>query len=377
MSLRDRLLNGTTMLTAPDGGGGAGGDGGNNAGGAVDPTAARAFVSDFVADPTSLTTMEDTKVLELHGRVNAALDKHRPVKDWKADIADENLKKLAEPFKSPVDALKKLAEPPPDWRTQITDTSLRKQADKFNSPTDAIKSYAELQSRLGKSIVIPGEKATAEEIAAYREKIGVPKEAAGYEIAKPAHYTDDIFKSQPVQDRLNRMRQAAFDAGVPAAAFAKQVDGYFAMEAESIQAEQEARDKADKDFAAANEAALRKDWGNDFEKNKSYAAAFLTQYGAGDAQALRDLRTSDGRYLLDHPLVLKLLSAGGRAIGEDTLGAVSTQEKTTLQERLDELTKKPDYWTNEGIQREVAEINAKLYPGTYTPGSGFLNRKSA
>lgn len=338
----------------------------NTGGGSVDPVAARAFVSDFHPDPEGLKTLEDSKVIELHGRLTSALDKHRPVKDWKADITDANLKKIADPFKSPLDAIKKLAEPAPDWRADLPD-DMRKRVEKFSSKADLVKSYAELEAYRGQSIKLPGEKATAEEISEFNKKWGV-LDPDKYEFKLPAGQqatdTDKAFHGV--------MGQIFNKAGLNAQQAAVLNEGWNAW-VTSMKSEMDNRvQQDDEKFAKDSEAALRKEWGQDWEKNKGYADTLLATYGSSDVENLRNIRTADGRYLLDNPLVLKLLANAGRAVGEDTMGAVTAHDKQTLQERLSELMKKPDYWSNDAIQREVKEINDKLYKGDYQPGSAFV-----
>src|SRR3546814_19750509 len=72
-----------------------------------------------------------------------------------------------------------------DWRTEISEPGLRRVAEKFTSPAEVVKSYAALQSRLGRSVVKPGPDAAPEELAAYRRQLGVPESAAGYEVRLP------------------------------------------------------------------------------------------------------------------------------------------------------------------------------------------------
>lgn len=75
----------------------------------------------------------------------------------------------------------------PTWTSQLPDTikgneDLMKQLEKFEKIGDLANSYAELENKLGKSIVIPGKDATAEETKAFYQKLGMPKEAKGYEL---------------------------------------------------------------------------------------------------------------------------------------------------------------------------------------------------
>src|SRR3546814_12301083 len=69
-----------------------------------------------------------------------------------------------------------------DWRTEISEPGLRRVAEKFTSPAEVVKSYAALQSRLGRSVVKPGPDAAPEEIAAYRRQPG--RRSAGRRVGK-------------------------------------------------------------------------------------------------------------------------------------------------------------------------------------------------
>src|SRR3546814_10894878 len=98
-----------------------------------------------------------------------------------------------------------------DWRTEISEPGLRRVAEKFTSPAEVVKSYAALQSRLGRSVVKPGPDAAPEEIAAYRRQLGVPESAAGYEVRLPedlpAPLRDDAAGAALQQDFLKAMHE--------------------------------------------------------------------------------------------------------------------------------------------------------------------------
>ena len=75
----------------------------------------------------------------------------------------------------------------PSWMQQL-DGDIRanaeqvKQLSKFQKIGDLAKSYSALEQKLGRSVVQPGKDATPEEIQAFYEKLGKPKEAAKYGI---------------------------------------------------------------------------------------------------------------------------------------------------------------------------------------------------
>lgn len=75
----------------------------------------------------------------------------------------------------------------PAWTQQLpeemrNDAELMKQLGKFQKIGDIAKSYSELESKLGKSLIQPGENASEEEKQAFYERLGKPKSADGYSI---------------------------------------------------------------------------------------------------------------------------------------------------------------------------------------------------
>lgn len=76
----------------------------------------------------------------------------------------------------------------PAWISQLPE-ELRSNADsmkqfaKFKKIGDLAKSYSELESKLGSSLIKPGDDSTDEERSAFYEKLGRPKSADGYSFA--------------------------------------------------------------------------------------------------------------------------------------------------------------------------------------------------
>src|SRR5687767_2499597 len=70
------------------------------------------------------------------------------------------------------------------WFEKLPDgLKSEKSLQKFKDEGALAQSYLELEKRMGGSLKIPGKDAKPEEIAAYREKIGVPKSAAEYDLS--------------------------------------------------------------------------------------------------------------------------------------------------------------------------------------------------
>jgi hypothetical protein len=105
-------------------------------------------------------------------------------------------------------------------------------------------------------VKVPGEGATEAEINAYREAVGAPKEAAGYEVALPQGAQnveiDNAF--------LDPFRAIALKHNIPAAAF-KDLGAAFMQAQYGSMVDEAARHSADK-------AAKVKEWGPDAEAGK-------------------------------------------------------------------------------------------------------------
>lgn len=82
----------------------------------------------------------------------------------------------------------------------------------FTDPGAMVKSYRSLEGRLGKGVEIPGEGATAEQIATFNKAIGVPETIEGYALNVPEGWEADMALFGP-------LREAALAGGMPAKAW--------------------------------------------------------------------------------------------------------------------------------------------------------------
>lgn len=55
----------------------------------------------------------------------------------------------------------------------------------WKEPGDALKAYGELEKKLGKAVVVPGDNASEAERAAFHKRLGVPDAPDGYQLTKP------------------------------------------------------------------------------------------------------------------------------------------------------------------------------------------------
>ena len=240
-----------------------------------------------------------------------------------------------------------------DWRVGLPD-DLRKAAERFNSPADAVKVAVDLRKKLSNAIARPGADADAAEIAAFRRHLGVPDTPDGYDIADPAGLPEIL---RP--DAAALLRQDSFLAALHAAGatpeVARAATSWYYDNLNTIHA------AGQKAFDEANETAdaeLRRDWGADFDKQIGLAQR---AYRSLVPDALKEKLEAIS---LDADAdVKRLFNMLGRQIVEDDLIAAGQADgaQRTLEERARDLRARDDYWTNDAVQHEMRDIMERLH----------------
>lgn len=179
-------------------------------------------------------------------------------------------------------------------------------AKNWQSVDDIVKGYREAERALrdGGRVKVPGEGASAEEIAAYHKAIGVPEDAKGYEIPQPKDADDNPIEINTAL--AERIAASAHKHGVPKAALdallAEEIDVQIAEYDKLVQAQQK----------AAGEHV--KSWGEDRDNmmaqvNAAAKEAGLTQ---ADMEYLRGMPSGAGK-------ALDMLAKFGSNFTEDSL----------------------------------------------------------
>jgi len=223
--------------------------------------------------------------------------------------------------------------PPASWRDSFTDPDLRKHAERFTSAEELAKAHRGMRDQLAKAIVPPGKDAKPEEIAAYRKAIGVPEKADGYAFVTPQgrEATDADKAFQGTMGTLFHKAHVSADQ-------AKVLNAGWN---EYVEAAAQAQADADTRFAEESTAKLKAKWpGAEYDKNLAYANRAVTKIYGDRLTDARALQTRDGRFVMDHPLMVEAFATIGREMGEDRIGpTVSDGEKQTIQQEIDELQK--------------------------------------
>lgn len=204
----------------------------------------------------------------------------------------------------------------------------------FKDPDALVKSYRSLESEFGKlkgsKLSVPGENASAEEVASFREAIGVPKDAKGYEIKAPAGSDGKpIALNEPL---IGRLADAAAKAGIPKGAFEATVGEY-------IQAQLDER--AD---MQARQAALYATWSK--AQGPQLAAKEAAMNSARRALGLTDAELMGMRDAWGADRAASLLSRLGEGMAEDVLmggtGNAFDTSPADAQKELDAQNKNSD-----------------------------------
>ena len=185
------------------------------------------------------------------------------------------------------------------------------------------KAFVETKKMVGAkapALVVPGEGATPEQVAAYRKATGVPDAPDGYSISWPEFPPGEALDEAAQTAWLTRMHQIGAPTHI-VQAFATLYGQHVNMLHNGYRREAE---------AAGQE--LRRDWGPNYDANLGPANRAIQQYG-GDA--LVDLFAQNG--MGRHPLVVRTFSQIGQDLVEhgampgDTVGRVTPEE---AQERM-------------------------------------------
>ena len=214
-----------------------------------------------------------------------------------------------------------------DWRAGITDPDAKKFADRSPDLNHLIKRAKDANDRLSKAIVPPGKDADDEEVAAYRKSIGVPEKPDGYTFKMPegqeASESDKAFHA--------KMGELFHAANISADQAAQLNKGWNALS----EAMRDAQIQEDKKFAEDSEKELRGEWRGDWDANRAHANRAAEQMFGDDLEDFRRLETSDGRFVADHPFVLRALASLGREMAEG--GLVPSLSADQVERAEDEL----------------------------------------
>lgn len=258
---------------------------------------------------------------------------------WNESFSEDN-KEALKGFESQDKLFEAIGYTPPkaekaDWREGLSEEE-QKTAERFTDPAAMVRSIQ--SSRQRESLIrVPGKDATAEETSAYHKAIGVPESAEGYVFKIP----EGVEVTPEMEASNKEWGERLHDLGVPVPT----VDALLGFIQEDAAAFHEAEVKADADFVSESEATLKAEWkGEDYGKNRDVAnRAFkeIANRAGVNLDELTTMETSNGRFLMDDPRMVRMFAAFGREMAEGSLGpTLSEGERGTMEDQLVELRAK-------------------------------------
>lgn len=246
------------------------------------------------------------------------------------------------------------------FREQLAggDAGLLKQLERHKSVESISKSFKEARNaakNAGKPLTL-GEKATPEEVKAYREAMGIPDEAKDY----PVSFREGFKASERDGAILDSFKAYLHEHNADPRAAGAALEWYqdFATE------QRQALDGNLAKVAKETQAELRSEWGGEYDGNLNAAAELMTSHlGEEGFDRMMGLRLMDGSRLQDDPAFVKMMAQigsdyyGGTSI---VSGDVETTAKT-IQGQIDELLKLRETDEKKYFSDEVQGKITKLY----------------
>jgi hypothetical protein len=149
-----------------------------------------------------------------------------------------------------------------EWLQAFSPTE-SKRLERYKSLEDVAKAYLNLESKLGNATQIPGPDAKPEDWKAFHVKLGVPEKPEGYELKTPSE--QDGWSKELETEARSMFHKLGYTPTQAQAA----IDFHVKL------VEKEAGKLAED--AKANTVALRKEWGEDFDRRWKLAAVGINE----------------------------------------------------------------------------------------------------
>lgn len=185
----------------------------------------------------------------------------------------------------------------PAWTSQLLkeisgNADYMKRLTKFENISDLAKSYAELEGKLGNSLTKPGKDATAEEVNAFYEKLGKPKDANGYSVN---------------DEQAGALKQLAYENNLTDEQLTGLYEGLKKIGLQSAENMQAARQRLLKE----TDEALHKEYGNKYSEKIALMQRGIKNYGGVELGTMLD-----NAGVLYHPAIVKLFIQLGELSAE-------------------------------------------------------------
>jgi hypothetical protein len=143
---------------------------------------------------------------------------------------------------------------------------------KYKTPEELLKGMGNLQGLVGtdtRGIIVPKEDSPPDVVAQFKQAVGAPESAEGYELSLPEGLPESV---QINEDVVGKAKEIAAKYHMPAAALQELMTLSIGHTAESATAMQEALQAQAAESREAQMDILKKTWKGDLDKNLSLAA---------------------------------------------------------------------------------------------------------
>lgn len=179
----------------------------------------------------------------------------------------------------------------------------------FEDVAALAREHVHLQKLIGrKGILPPGEDASEEDYARYYDALGRPSDPTAYDLSEIERPDELPWSDEIESEMLTRMHAAGLTNDQARAL----VKDYVELQTDTWSQLQAAQSRE----LESTMKELRSEWGPVFDArldvaNRAFAAAF-----GEHAEEARQLRLADGRFLGDHPLMVRAFAAMGANMAE-------------------------------------------------------------
>jgi len=267
-----------------------------------------------VADENIVDEVVDTKVVQPAGSEQVGADPAGSVVLTDAPREDK-------PVSAPADW-------PADWRERAAagDEKKLSRLQRYASPQAIADALIAAQAKLSETRPVLGKDARPEEVAAYREALGIPASPDKYDLSG----LELVDTEKPMIDKF--LATAHAEHMTPS-----QVRQTLQSYGEISEEMRNQRLKLDEDIKSQAEDKLRSEWGNDYRVNLNLLTNLLDTAPSGVREQLLHGRLADGTPIGSSVEVLKFLT--GIARERNPSGVTVPSGTTTTQGLQDELAK--------------------------------------
>ncbi|MEI7578616.1 MAG: hypothetical protein WCJ58_01095 [bacterium] len=250
-----------------------------------------------------------------------------------------------------------------DWRQNIAgeDPKLLKELEKHKTPAELAKAYRELQKQFSSTRPTPelAKDATAEQVAEWREKAGIPESWDKYDTT----LDNGVVIGENDKPIVESWLKKAHEMNMKPEDAKKSLQAYFEM---NNAAESERIRNAEAQQNAVSEE-LKKQWGVQFKENLTVVATHLEKaLGAETFNKLNQAVLPDGSYAINDPAILNhFLKEARQEQGGHTVVASPTTDLPSLMERKKQiekiaLTDEKLYYNSPELRAELNQIEMEL-----------------